>query len=224
MPEGGVLLAPSTSCPIGSTLEYSIDNVSFFLNLPLYDQVNPMTIYTRCLCTGDNIAVSPTTQVTTTPATCPSINPLVMDLSISDPCFCFNPLNRVSPVGYLFHDILTVTTTPDAPVTLVVTDNNLLDVNGIPIPIGTVIPQTATPGIYGLDFYTVSGVPSTITVSNIASTETFTTASCNVSDCNGQATGIPTMSEWGLMIFGLLVVNMSVLFLRRREELFISTK
>ena len=30
---------------------------------------------------------------------------------------------------------------------------------------------------------------------------------------------IPTMSEWGLMIFGLLIMNLSVVFLKRREEL-----
>ena len=30
---------------------------------------------------------------------------------------------------------------------------------------------------------------------------------------------IPTMSEWGLMIFGLLVLNISVLFLYKQEEL-----
>lgn len=30
---------------------------------------------------------------------------------------------------------------------------------------------------------------------------------------------IPTMSEWGLMIFGLLVLNISVSFLRRQEEI-----
>ena len=30
---------------------------------------------------------------------------------------------------------------------------------------------------------------------------------------------IPTMSEWGLMIFGLLVVNLSVFFLRRKESI-----
>jgi len=32
---------------------------------------------------------------------------------------------------------------------------------------------------------------------------------------------IPTMSEWGLMIFGLLILNISVVFLKRREELLV---
>ena len=31
---------------------------------------------------------------------------------------------------------------------------------------------------------------------------------------------IPTMSEWGLMIFGLLTLNMGVFALRRKEEMF----
>ena len=33
------------------------------------------------------------------------------------------------------------------------------------------------------------------------------------------AAAIPTMSQWGLMIFGLLVLNLGVVFLYRREEL-----
>lgn len=38
----------------------------------------------------------------------------------------------------------------------------------------------------------------------------------------GQAS-IPTMSQWGLMIFGLLVLNLGIMFLYRREELIISS-
>lgn len=34
----------------------------------------------------------------------------------------------------------------------------------------------------------------------------------------GAGDPIPTMNEWGLMIFGLLILNLSVLFIRRREE------
>lgn len=34
-----------------------------------------------------------------------------------------------------------------------------------------------------------------------------------------QEQSIPTMSQWGLMIFGLLTINLSILFLRRKEEL-----
>ena len=31
---------------------------------------------------------------------------------------------------------------------------------------------------------------------------------------------IPTMSQWGLMIFGLLTMNLGLVFLRRKEEIF----
>jgi len=32
---------------------------------------------------------------------------------------------------------------------------------------------------------------------------------------------IPTMSQWGLMIFGLLIINLGVVFLRRKEEILV---
>jgi len=35
-----------------------------------------------------------------------------------------------------------------------------------------------------------------------------------------QESAVPTMSEWGLMIFGLLILNLSVVFLYRREEFY----
>lgn len=38
---------------------------------------------------------------------------------------------------------------------------------------------------------------------------------CTATDC----TPVPTMSQWGLMIFGLLILNMGVIFLYRREEI-----
>jgi len=37
--------------------------------------------------------------------------------------------------------------------------------------------------------------------------------------CALVSTPVPTMSQWGLMIFGLLVMNMSVFFLRRKKEI-----
>ncbi len=37
-----------------------------------------------------------------------------------------------------------------------------------------------------------------------------------------ECSAVPTMSEWGLMIFGLLVLNLGVVFLYRREEILAS--
>ena len=222
-PKGGSFSAPTGSCPTGTVLQYSTNNVDWGTILPTYNQTTAMTVYTRCNCTGDNIVSSDVSTVTSLPGPCPQIAPLMAeDLSIIDPCDCLDPLNRRLPAGYLFHDILTVTTTPDVSVTISATDDNLKTIDGLSIPVGTTIPQTAPgSGIYQLDFYTLSGVPATITVNNLASTQDFITASCNLNDCEGQATDIPTMSEWGLLIFGLLILNMSLLFLYRQEELMI---
>lgn len=154
--------------------------------------------------------------VNTAPGACPTVAPLTVDdLSVSDPCSCANPNNIVSTTGLglveLFHDVLTVTTTPNVTVTLSATDNNLLDVNGNPIPVGTAIPQTS-PGVYQLVFYTLPGQAATVTASNGVSTESFVTASCTACDST-----IPTMSQWGLMIFGLLILNLSLVFVGRLE-------
>jgi len=35
--------------------------------------------------------------------------------------------------------------------------------------------------------------------------------------CTPQQAPIPTMSQWGLLIFGLLIMNMSVVFVQRKE-------
>ena len=113
----------------------------------------------------------------------------------------------------LFHDILKVTTTPDSVVSISATDNNLLDINGNAIPVGTSIPQVS-PGVYELIFYTVPAQGAMVAVSNGVSTENFTTASCTPCPAS-----IPTMPEWSLAIFGLLILNIGVGFLYRKEEI-----
>ena len=212
-PAGGSIAAPSTSCPIGSTLMYSIDGTNFTTTLPTYDPTTAVTVTTRCDCDGGT-DMSPTSSVTTVPGACPPITPLAVDdLFVTDPCSCNNPNNIVNTTGLveLFHDVLTVTTTPNVTVSLSATDNNLLDVNGNPIPVGTAIPQTS-PGVYKLVFYTLPGQAATVMVSNRVSTASFVTASCTA--CSAT---IPTMSQWGSMIFGLLILNLSLVFVGRLE-------
>jgi hypothetical protein len=63
---GGVIAAPTTSCPVGSTLQYSTDaGVSWSTTLPTYNQTTAVTVLTRCNCDADNTASSPTSTVTT---------------------------------------------------------------------------------------------------------------------------------------------------------------
>ncbi|OWY20495.1 T9SS C-terminal target domain-containing protein [Sphingobacteriales bacterium UPWRP_1] len=68
---GGVIAAPSTPCPAGSTLQYSTDNGSTWGTiLPTYNQSAAITVLTRCNCNTDTNISSPTSSVTTSPGTC----------------------------------------------------------------------------------------------------------------------------------------------------------
>lgn len=69
-----------------------------------------------------------------------------------------------------------------------------------------------------LDIESRSGNKGTIAVEINGTVVTFLVEGCNGLSCPPEP--IPTMSEWGLMIFGLLVLNLGVIFLRRREEIF----
>jgi len=66
--------------------------------------------------------------------------------------------------------------------------------------------------------------PSETTVYTIRSTEAGCTEEIQVriNVWDGSEDTIPTMSEWGLMIFALLVLNLGVIFLYRREDMLVS--
>ena len=71
VPEGGSLSAPTTSCPTGSSLQYSTDGTTWSSTLPTYDQINSITVFTRCICDEDINTISNNASVSTTPGTCP---------------------------------------------------------------------------------------------------------------------------------------------------------
>ncbi|MCZ2102341.1 MAG: GEVED domain-containing protein, partial [Chitinophagales bacterium] len=82
---GGSIVAPTTVCPDGSTMEYSVDNgATWSIVLPIYNQTGPpQTIITRCTCDEDPDIFSPSsTAVTTVPATCAT--PTVPVITITD--------------------------------------------------------------------------------------------------------------------------------------------
>ena len=108
--------------------------------------------------------------------------------------------------------MLQVRTTTGVTVTLSATDNNLLNASGVAIPVGTTIPETSS-GIYELPFYTMPNQAATITVSNGVDTENFTTTSC--SPCPDP---IPTLSQWGVLVFGLLILNLSLIFIKSKAH------
>ncbi|MBK9582524.1 MAG: hypothetical protein IPO48_11650 [Saprospiraceae bacterium] len=70
---GGLISAPSgTPCPLGSTLQYSVNGGTWSTTLPVYAQTGPVqSIETRCLCDLDGTTASPvSTAVITAPGTC----------------------------------------------------------------------------------------------------------------------------------------------------------
>ncbi len=99
---GGVIAPPATACPVGSTLQYSTDNATWSTTLPTYDQTNPVTIYTRCLCDGASDPpatdeVSPVNQVTTSPGNA-CVDPVSPVLTINDNV-CPSILGTISAAG-----------------------------------------------------------------------------------------------------------------------------
>jgi hypothetical protein len=69
---GGSISAPTTACPTGSTLQYSVNGAAgpWTTTLPTYNQTTAVTVSTRCNCDIDNAISSPIGSVTTVPGTC----------------------------------------------------------------------------------------------------------------------------------------------------------
>ena len=144
------------------------------------------------------------------------------DFQITDPCSCSDSRNCVDINGRIsyFHDVLSISTAtlPNSVVTLVGNGGTGVFMNGNcpnPSEITTpfVLGTTDAVGNLDVDFFHASGATGTIQVSIGGIARNFTVEACQSTACEP----IPTMSEWGLMIFGLLVMNMSVFFVRRKE-------
>ena len=69
-----------------------------------------------------------------------------------DPCNCGNPANLFTPTGYYNNDFIIINGNPGETWVLNNTGNTLFDMNLVPIPNGTVIPETS-PGVYFLNVW-----------------------------------------------------------------------
>ena len=70
-PSGGLITAPPSNCPTGTTLLYSTNGGNNWSpSLPTYNQSTPMEILTRCSCDADNTISSPVNFIFTTPEMC----------------------------------------------------------------------------------------------------------------------------------------------------------
>ncbi len=102
--------------------------------------------------------------------------------SINDPCSCTNPLNFYDVDNYYVHDYVLINSSPNQ--TWQLSNINLANIftnSGVPIPIGTIIPETA-PGVYYLDVWFISGEGYNTSYTN--NTFTFATGTTNPCSCN----------------------------------------
>jgi len=178
-----------------------------------------------------------TYTLTGTAESCPVTFDSNNNLTFGDPCKCDDPLNCTSGGTTYFHDTLTIPASGNlaSGLDLRITSatNFLIDVpcNGgtltAPTPStgagnGTQITEVGTSGVYKLEFWRPSGAQPTLSVSEGGNTAVAAPAAtfqpiCTVEACTPQAP-IPTMSEWGLIIFGLLVLNLGMFFMYKKEE------
>jgi len=137
--------------------------------------------------------------------------------SIADPCSCSDPLNKkdINEEITHFHDVLSVKGIPGDGVVLQTGNINFLDNNLVQILDGTNLGTIPASGVLEYDFFHASGVSGAITL-NVGGTLSapFNISVCSTDSCKPP---IPTMSQWGLLIFGLLVLNLGVFFVKKNE-------
>ncbi len=153
-------------------------------------------------------------------------------LTFSDPCHCENPQNCLVGNLLFFHDVMRIPAEGVLPTGLdirVATATNFyiaVPCSGglLSVPTtgadGTQITETS-PGVYELNYWRPSGILPTFSVLE-GGTITTTPAATFAPVCNQVAClpePIPTMGEWALLIFGLLIMNMSVMLLKQKERM-----
>ncbi len=86
-PSGGVIFAPSPNpCPVGSTLFYSEDLITFTSEVPTYIQNGGTTVITRCQCDSDSGINGPIGTVSTNPGECPTCIITNVQVTNISPC------------------------------------------------------------------------------------------------------------------------------------------
>ena len=150
-----------------------------------------------------------------------STDTLDAGLMAVDPCSCGDPDNLTTGGGeFLFHDILTVMGPPGLDLRLLVNDMEFLDNAGNPLPVNTtMIPETgAMTGIYQVEFWHRSGVATTITYGEAGGgglMATETSSVCLESDCAVEP--IPTLSQWGIILLGLILITIGLVGIRQKS-------
>ena len=172
-----------------------------------HDSRNRLTGILLEVFVGDNPNSAFTEQISLIPCGIP-------EPSISDPCNCFDPLNKKDNRDIIthFHDVLSVNGTPGTNVILQTGNTNFLDNNLVQIANGTLLGTISPSGILAYDFFHTSGASGAIILSvDGALSNPFDISVCTAKNC----IVVPTMNQWGLLIFGLLMLNLNIFFIYR---------
>ena len=233
-------------CPTGSTLMYAVNDGEYSTTLPTYNQTTALSVSTRCDCDGGEDPVfnleggttnSPVSTVTTVPGVCPEAISYGSgnEITFGDPCKCDDPRNCKDSGVLYFHDTLTIPETGTMTTGLDIRINSasgfLIAVpcfgGALTVPVtgaaGTRIEEVGSTGVYKIEFWRPSGVQPTLSVLEGGLVTTAPAATfqpiCTEAACTPVVPiePIPTMSQLGLMIFGLLVMNLGVFFVQRTE-------
>ncbi len=141
--------------------------------------------------------------------------------NISDPCDCNDPENIEDPatmqVTY-FHDFVTVVSNPGETWELVSYNSGQLYDNALnPLPAGTTLTEVSS-GLYRLDglHESVVGFDANFnqTTNPLANPLVIGNA-CNGVICSFVA--VPTMGEWGMILFALIMLSFGVIFVMRQQ-------
>ena len=100
---------------------------------------------------------------------------------------------------------------PGQTVQVIAADGEFRDRSNNPINLPLTLTEVSA-GVYETEFWHRSGFSTTMTVQVnglVASNKDFTSSKCSVEEC----TAIPTLSQWGVFIFGLLILNIGLMLL-----------
>ena len=151
-----------------------------------------------------------------------------MDISLSDPCNCSDPLNVLVPQGQqvqYFHDVLSfVLGISGATISTTSVDGNFLNSTGTMLGSGTLLVEDINePGTYRVDFWRPVNSGSFAMTFNVSGTDPNIGEVSLVVDACGLAAdsclaAIPSMGTWAILILGLLFCTFAVIKFNQRAK------
>ncbi|MEO1259069.1 MAG: IPTL-CTERM sorting domain-containing protein [Bacteroidota bacterium] len=141
--------------------------------------------------------------------------------NIADPCDCADPENIVDPATNIvtyFHDFITIHSNPGETWELVSYTSGTLYDNALnPLPVGTQLTEVS-PGFYRIDALHESLVGFEANFNRTTNPlATPLTASNNCDGVACSAAAVPTMGEWGMILFALIMLSFGVIFVMRQQ-------